>query len=122
MPTTTVTHEPWCEDHVTECGWNMCNTAAVDFGQIDKDGFAAGSLWLAQDEHEGNDLKVAGSFGPHSFRVDEGAARAFLAAVREDPDGLISALANALGRIDGGSTADPIGVEAIRVELGSEAE
>jgi hypothetical protein len=104
MPKTTVQHETWCQEHVGEAGWNMCNTDTIKFGPIRASTFdgheeASGALWLTQDEHEDNGVMVAGSYGVENFRIDEDAARAVLAAASEDPAALVGALSAALAQL-----------------------
>lgn len=104
MPKTTIIHEPWCQEHTDECGWNMCNTDTIEFGPVKRssDGHedAVGALWLSQDEEENSKgAMVAGSYGRESFRINAEAARAILQAVSEDPAGLKVALSAAVAHL-----------------------
>lgn len=104
MPTTTITHEPWCAEHITEAGWNSCNTESFQFGPIDRSTEPPdhkGSMWLKQDENENDGrAQIVGSYGDRWFRMNADDAQVILNALRDDAQAVVAALEANLSQID----------------------
>lgn len=110
MPKTTIEHEPWCDEHIDEAGWNSCNTETIGFGPIDPatppyEPDHRGALWLSQDENQGNEPVVVGSYSLSNFKLSPEDARAILQAMTDDPQSLCGALNRALSHLTAEATA-----------------
>lgn len=111
MPKTTISHEPWCAEHLNDrdsCGnGEICSALLPSFGPDMTDGvgdtYPRGSFFIDQPEaHDEPALHIEFSPG-RTGAMDVDAARSIFEALKADPDGLQAALELALKTIEAGA-------------------
>lgn len=104
MPKTTITHEPWCDEHIDEAGWNCCTSKMQYFGAgvVATDGVedSSGSIYATQDMGDKEPAFILVHGKSSGGRIELDGLKALLSALDDSPESLRAAAHAALHAIE----------------------